>query len=138
MAPTHEKNAAHKVHSAAAAAASPRLPSEPAEDTPVYVISSNHGLTAHVSYWNGQALLQLSTQCEDRNGSQRSIMLTLDAVEVETLADDITQADNMLQEHNAWTCDAAARLLFRQLSAEDTGLYRHLEVSHWQDHVLYQ
>ena len=27
-------------------------PPEPTEDTPVYVISSKHGLVAHVSYWN--------------------------------------------------------------------------------------
>ena len=97
IAPAHEKNATRKVCSVAAAAASPRLPSEPAEDTPVHVISSNHGLTAHVSYWNGQALIQLRAQCQDRNGLQRSIMVTLDAPEVEALTRDIARAENMLR-----------------------------------------
>ena len=112
----------------------PRLPSEPAEDTPVYVIPSNHGLTAHVSYWSGRTLLQLHAQCEDRNGSQCSIMVTLDMTEVEALGRDIAWAESLLQEHNAWMCDATARLLFCQLSEEDTGCYRHL-VSCWQGHV---
>ena len=134
MAPTHEKNANCKVRSAAAAASS-RLPSEPAEDTPVYVISSNHGLTAHVSHWNGQALLQLGTRCQDRKGSQCSIMVTLDAVEVEVLAHDIARVENMLQEHNAQKRDDMVDLLLRQLPGEDTGRYRHLEVSCWQGHV---
>ena len=39
MAPVHEKNAAHKVHSVAAAAVLPRLPSEPAEDTMLVIAS---------------------------------------------------------------------------------------------------
>ena len=39
----------------AAIRAPPWLASKPTEDSPVYVISSNHGLTAHVSYWNKQS-----------------------------------------------------------------------------------
>ena len=60
MAPAHDKNAVRKGRSTAGA--STRLPSEPTEDTPVYVISSNHGLTADVPYWNEQDLLQLCAQ----------------------------------------------------------------------------
>ena len=37
-----------------AAGAPSWLASEPTEDTPVYVISSKHGLLAHVSYLNRQ------------------------------------------------------------------------------------
>ena len=75
MAPTHNKNHAHKGFSAAGAP--PILPSEPTKDTPVYVISSNHGLTDHVSYWNVRPLLQLRAQCQDRNSPQCGIMITL-------------------------------------------------------------
>ena len=128
-----EKNNARKICTTAAATASPRLPSEPAEDTPVYVISSIHGFTAHDSYWNGRALLQLCAQCQDRNGAQHHG--ALDAVEVEALARDIAWVENMLQEPNAWMCDLAACPLFRQLSAKDTERYGHLEVSRWQGHV---
>ena len=38
----------------AAAGVPPWLASEPTEDTPVYVISSKHGLVAQVSCWNWQ------------------------------------------------------------------------------------
>ena len=38
----------------AAAGAPPWLTPEPTEDTPVYVISSKHGLVAHVRHWNWQ------------------------------------------------------------------------------------
>ena len=112
-----------------------RLPSESAEDIPVYVIFSKHGWTAHVSSWNGQALLQLCAQCQDRNGSQCSIMVTLDLSEVEALEHDIGQAETLLQEHNVRTCKGTARLLFHQLSTEDSRHYRHLEVSQWQGFV---
>ena len=70
-------------------------------------------LDGHNSYWNGWALLQLCTQCQDRNGSQCSIMVTLDTSEVEALGRNIARAENLLQEHNARTHDVAACLLFR-------------------------
>ena len=111
----------------------PKLPSESAEDIPVYVILSKHGWTAHVSYWNGQALLQLCAQCQDRNGSQCSIMVTLDLSEA--LERDISRAETLLQEHNVRTHKGTARLLFHQLSTEDSRHYRHLEVSQWQGFV---
>ena len=110
----------------------PRLPSDSAEDIPVYVIFSKHGWTAHVNYWNGQALLQLCAQCQDRNGSQCSIMVTLDLSEVEALERDISRAETLLWEHNVRTRKGTARLLFHQLSTEDSRHYRHLEVSQWQ------
>ena len=113
----------------------PRLPSESSEDIPVYVIFSKHGWTAHVSYWNGQALLQLCAQCQDRNGSQCSIMVTLDLSEVEALERDISRAETLLQEHNVRTRKGTAQLLFHQFSTEASRHYRHLEVSQWQGFV---
>ena len=112
-----------------------RLPSESAEDIPVYVIFSKYIWTAHVSYWNGQALLQLCAQCQDRNDAQCSIMVTLDLSEVEALERDISRAETLLQEHNVRTRKGTARLLFHQLSTEDSRHYRHLEVSQWQGFV---
>ena len=134
MALAHDNNIAHKGHSAAGALS--RLPSEPIEDTPMYVIMCNHDLTTHVSYWNGRALLQLLAQCQDRNGSQCSIMVTMDSSEVEVRGRNIAQAESQFQKHNAQTLESTACLLFHQVSMEDTTHYRHLEVSRWQGHVL--
>ena len=102
-----------------------RIPSESAEDITVYVIFSTYIWTAHVSYWNGQALLQLCAQCQDRNDSQCSIMVILDLSEVEALERDISRAETLLQEHNVKTRKGTGRLLFHQLSTEDSRHYRH-------------
>ena len=88
-----------------------------------------------MSYWNGQALLQLCAPYQDRNGSQCSIMVTLDLSEVEALERDIGRAETLLQEHNVRTCRGTARLHFHQLSTEDSRHYRHLEVSQWEGFV---
>ena len=58
-------------------------------------------------------------------------MVTLYSSEVEALGRNIGQEESLLKEHNARTHESAARLLFHQLSAEDTGRYRHLELSRW-------
>ena len=44
-------------HGAGPSSAAPRMRADPVEETPVYVKSSNDGLTAHVRYWNRPALL---------------------------------------------------------------------------------
>ena len=91
MAPTHDKTASTR--RGLSAGVGPKIPSEPVEDTPVYVISGNHGLTAHMGYWNRRTLLQLCTQCQDRNGSQRNVMFTVDLDEVHALEHDISQVE---------------------------------------------
>ena len=62
-------------------------------------------------------------------------MVTLDLSEVEALERDISRAETLLQEHNVRTRKGTARLLFHQLSTEDSRHYRHLEVSQWQGFV---
>ena len=47
---------------------------EKVEETAVYTISANHGLTARVSYWNGRALLQLRCVKQDAQGDSRRIL----------------------------------------------------------------
>ena len=109
--------------------AAPRLPAEPTKDAPTYMISSNHGLTAHVGYWNSRLLLQLQARAQDRNGAPRAILVTFELAELDALA------EALLNEHNTRTHAAPARLLFRQLSTPDSGRLRHLEVSRWQGYV---
>ena len=115
------------------ALAAPRLPAELTEDAPTYMISSNHGLTAHVGFWNARPLLQLHARAQDRNGAPLSILVTL--AELDALERDISRVETLLNEHNTRMHAGQARLLFRQLSTPDSGRLRHLEVSRWQDYV---
>ena len=115
--------------------AAPRLPDEPTEDAPTYMISSNHGLTAHVGYWNSWLLLQLLARAQDRNGAPRVILVTFELAELDALERDIGRAEALLNEHNTRTHAAPARLLFRQLSTPDSGRLLHLEVSRWQGYM---
>ena len=112
--------------------AAPRLPAEPTEDAPIYMISSNHGLTAHVGSWNSWPLPQLRALAQDRNGAPHAILVTLELAELDALELDIGQAEALLNEHNTRMHAASARLLFRQLSSPHSGRLRHLEVSRWQ------
>ena len=60
MAPAHDKTAAaHGGLGTGSSYAVPKMLVDPVQEMTVYVISGNHGLTAHVAYWNGHALLQL-------------------------------------------------------------------------------
>ena len=115
--------------------AAPRLPAELNEDAPTYMISSNHGLTANVGYWNSRPLLQLRARAQYRNGAPRTILLTLEFAEVDALERDIGRAEALLNEHNTRTHAGPARLLFRQLSTPNSRRLHHLEVSHWQGYV---
>ena len=112
-----------------------RLPAEPTEDAPTYMISSNHGLTAHVGYWNSCPLLQLRARAQDRNGAPRAILVTLELAALDVLEWDIGWVEALLNEHNTRTHAGPARLLFRQLSTPDSRWLRHLEVSRWQGYV---
>ena len=118
-----------------ASPAVPRLPAEPTKDAPTYMISRNHGLTAHVGYWNSQPLLQLRARAQDCNSAPRAILVTLELAELDALERDIGRAEALLNEHNTRTHAAPAQLLFRQLSTLDSGRLRHLEVSRWQGYV---
>ena len=113
----------------------PARPAEPTEDALTYMISSNHGLTAHVGYWNSRPLLQLRTRAQDRNGAPRAILATMELAKLEALERDIGRAEALLNEHNTRTHAGPARLLFRQLSILDSSWLRHLEVSRWQGYV---
>ena len=115
--------------------ATPRLPAESTEDAPSYMISSNHGLTAHVGYWNSRPLLQLRAWARDRNGAPRTILVMLELAELDAMEWDIGWAEALLNEHNNRTHAGPAGLLFRQLSIPDSEQLRHLEVSHWQGYV---
>ena len=115
--------------------AAPRLPAEPTADAPTYMISSNHGLTAHIGYWNSRPLLQLRARAQDRNGAPLAILVTLELAELDALERDIGRAEALLNEHNTRTHAAPVRLLFRQLSTPHTGRLRHLEVSRWQGYM---
>ena len=54
------------------AAKLPKSQAVPMEETPVYVISSNHGLTTCVTHWNGRAKLQIHCHCQDSVKHARS------------------------------------------------------------------
>ena len=99
------------------------------------MISSNHGLTAHVGYWNSPPLLQLCTRVQDRNGAPRTILVTLELAELDALEWNIGRAEALLNEHNTRMHAGPARLLFRQLSTLDSGRLHQLEVSRWQGYV---
>ena len=99
------------------------------------MISSNHGLTAHVGYWNSRPLLQLRAWAQDRNGAPRAILVTLELAELEALEWGIGWAEALLNEHNTRMRAAPARIFFRKLSTPDSGQLRHLEVSRWQGYV---
>ena len=114
----------------------PRLPAELTEDAPTYMISSNHGLTAHVGYWNSRPQLQQCGRAQDRTGAPRAILVTLaELAELDVLQRDIGRAEALLNEHNTRMHAGPARLLFHQLSTPDSGRLRHLEVSRWQVYV---
>ena len=115
--------------------ATPRLPAEPTEDAPTCMISSNHGLTAHVGFWNSRPVLQLRARAQDHNGAPCAILVTLELAELDALERDISRAEALLNEHNTRTHAGPARLLFRQLSTPDSGRLHHLEVSRWQGYV---
>ena len=115
--------------------AASRLPAELTENAPTYMISSNHGLTAHVGYWDSRPLLQLHARAQDRNGAPRAILVMLELAELDALERNIGRAEAFLNEHNTRTHAAPGRLLFRQLSTPDSGRLRHLEVSRWQGYV---
>ena len=84
------------------------------------MISSNHGLTAHVGYWNSWPLLQLRAWAQDRNGA---ILVTLELAELDALERNIGRAEALLNEHNTRPHAAPARLLFRQLFTQIPGGY---------------
>ena len=96
------------------------------------MISSNHGLTAHVGYWNSRPLLQLRARAQDRNGAPRAILVTLELAELDVLERDIGWAEALLNEHNTRMHAGPVQLLFRQLSTPHFGRLYHLEVSRWQ------
>ena len=99
------------------------------------MISSNHGLTANVGYWNSRPLLQLRARAQYRNGAPRTILVTLEFAEVDALEQDIGRAEALLNEHNTRTHAGTAQLLFRQLATPNSRRLHHLEVSHWQGYV---
>ena len=99
------------------------------------MISSNHGLTAYVGFWNSHPLLQLRARAQDRNGAPRAILVTLELAALDALERDIGWAEALLNEHNTRTHAGPAQLLFRQLSTPDSGWLRHLEVSRSQGYV---
>ena len=75
----------------AAAAAAPSLPVKPTEDTPTYMISINHGLTANVGFWNARPLLQLPSRAQDHNGAPRAILVSLELAKLDALDWDISR-----------------------------------------------
>ena len=115
--------------------AMPRLPAEPTEDAQTYMISSNHGLTAHVGYWKSRLLLQLCARAQDRHGAQCAILVALELAELHALEWDIGRAEALRTEHNTRSLACLAWLLFLQLSNPDSGWLHHLEVRHWQGYV---
>ena len=78
----------------------PRLPAETTEDALTYMISSNHGLTAHVGYWNSRPLLQLRAWAQERNGAPRAILVMMELAELDALERDIGRVEALLNEHN--------------------------------------
>ena len=108
------------------------LEGEKVEETAVYTISANHGMTARVSFWNGRALLQLRALKQDAQGDSRRILVTLEAGEVELLSEHIVRAREILEEHPDRGMGGPARLFYRCLSTADSGRHRYLDVSRWQ------
>ena len=112
-----------------------KIQPESMEETPVYVISGNHGLITYVCHWNGHGLLQLNCHWQDSQGETRQVVVTIENNELDTMEQDIRKAKDLWIEHNARTKEPTCRLLFQMLSMVNSSHNCHLEVNRWQGYV---